>query len=196
MPADLPGDFPDVAYRKADLSEEAERIGLLEWLPRSLDRAILCAGCGHYRPLAHENAADIAEAVEVNLAAAIHLVHGLYRPLSVRAGRIAFVGSVARKGASTMPVYAATKAALDGFARSLAIEWRGRIVVKALHPGPTATGMSVRSGRPAHPLDRMMLPPAAVAEAMLTAVEGNRGYQTTISYAHLMTCFFIQNLMR
>ena len=46
-----------------------------------------------------------------------------------------------------MPVYAASKAGLDGFGRALAEEWRGAVTVRVLHPGPVATGMAARAGR-------------------------------------------------
>lgn len=183
---DLPGGFPDIRYHDADFNDVAARIQLIEALPAQLDRAILCAGRGHYRRLSAENSADISEVVEVNLAATIHLAHGLYRPLLISTGRIAILGSVARKGAASMPVYAATKAALDGFARSLALEWQGRIVVKALHPGPTATGMSVRAGRPADFVDRLMLSPRAVAKATMAALEEDGAYRRTISYGRIL----------
>lgn len=184
--ADLPGGFPDVRYHMADLADVAARTRLVEALPMKLDRAILCAGKGHYRALAEEVDSEMAEVVEVNVAANIHLAHGLYQPLLASSGRLAFVGSVASKGASTMPVYSASKAAIDGFARSLALEWQRRITVKALHPGPTATGMSVRSGRPADIFDRIMLKPEAVASAILATLEENGGYRRTVSYRRIL----------
>ena len=86
-----------------------------------------------------------------------------------------------------MPVYAASKAALDGFARSLALEWSGKIAVKALHPGPTATGMSVRAGRPEDPLDRFMLAPRRVASALVDALEKDGGFRRIVSFACVWT---------
>lgn len=183
---ELASDFPDITYHSADLGDRAARDRILAAIPAALDRAILCAGRGHYRPLAHETVADIRDVVEVNLTAGLHLAHGLYKPLSSTSGRIAFVGSVARKGASGMPVYAASKAALDGLARSLALEWQGRITVKALHPGPTATDMSVRAGRPADLVNRLMLPPAAVAGAIIAALEEDGSTRRTISYGKIL----------
>jgi NAD(P)-dependent dehydrogenase (short-subunit alcohol dehydrogenase family) len=178
--------FPDIPYHPANLADVTARNRLLAAIPASLDRAILCAGQGYYRPLKHETAQDIAAVVEVNLTAPLHLAHGLYGPLSSTSGRIAFVGSVARKGAGSMPVYASTKAALDGLARSLALEWEGRIAVKALHPGPTATDMSVRAGRPADVMNRLMLSPVAVADAIVEALESDGDYRRTISYGRIL----------
>ncbi len=118
--------------------------------------------------------------------AAIHLAHGLFPKLSPTRGRLGLVGSVARRGASGMPIYAATKGALHGLARSLAIEWSGLVQVKVLHPGPTATGMSAAAGRPADWFDRIMLPPAAVGMGIVEALERGGSFSRTISYAQIL----------
>jgi len=181
--ADLPADFPDLEYLPADLGSEADRARIIDRLPGVLNRAILAAGVGHYRPLSKENASDIRRTVNINLTANVCLAHALHAPLAKAGGRLGFVGSTAYRGASTMPIYAASKAAIDGFARSLAIEWSGKIVVKALHPGPTATGMSVRAGRPADLLDRLMLPSPRAASALIAALEKDGGFRRIVSYA-------------
>ena len=180
----LPGEFPDMIYHNVDLADHGERNRLLDMLPASLDRVIHCAGRGHYRALANETGADIEATVAVNVTSAIH---GLFTALASNRGKLGLVGSVVRRGASGMPVYAASKAALDGLARSLALEWRGRVDVKALHPGPTATAMSVRSGRPADYLDRIMLPPHRVARGILKALEEGGGCRKAISYGRILT---------
>lgn len=182
----LPGDFPDVPYHSADMTQEADRASLLSELPTRIDRAILCCGTGHFRTLYEENAGDIMSIVATNLIAPIHLAHGLHARLMETRGRLGLVGSVAWRGASQMPVYAATKAALDGFARSLAIEWIGVIAVKALHPGPTATGMSVVAGRPSDWFNRFMLPADVVAAAIVRALETDGGHRHAISYANIV----------
>jgi hypothetical protein len=184
--AALPTDFPDAPYHAADLAVPAERERLLALLPPVLGRAILVAGVGHYRPLGAESPGDIERVVAVNLVATIHLAQGLFVRLAAARGRIGLVGSVVRRGAATMPVYAATKGAIDGLARSLALEWQGRITVKALHPGPTATGMANRAGRPSDLLDRLMLPPALVARGLVGALEGGGGYRQTVSYGRAL----------
>jgi short-subunit dehydrogenase len=93
---------------------------------------------------------------------------------------------VAHKGAAAMPVYAATKAALDGFGRSLSLEWQDRVVVRVLHPGPTATGMAERAGRPADWLLKLMLPPYAVAAMVIDGLESARGYRQKLSYGRYL----------
>lgn len=181
--AALPADFPDVAYLQADLARAEGRAALLSWADGPLDCAILNAGAGHYRPISAEDDADIDAVIATNLVAPVMLAHGLFSALSTGQGRLALVGSVAFRGAAGMPVYAASKAALDGFGRALASEWRGRVTVRVLHPGPTATGMAARAGRPADWVERIMLPPGAVARTMLRQLErGSGGYRSVVSY--------------
>jgi short-subunit dehydrogenase len=181
--ADLPCGFPDCRYMRADLSDPAQVTYLITSAPK-LHGAILNAGMGHYRPLAQETPADIAQVLAVNLDANIALAHGLRAALS--GGYLGLIGSVARKGAAGMPVYAASKGALDGFGRALAEEWRGQVRVRVLHPGPTATGMSERAGRAPDAMDRLFLSPDAVARSILAALEHPRGAdRQVISFARL-----------
>jgi NAD(P)-dependent dehydrogenase (short-subunit alcohol dehydrogenase family) len=181
--AGLPADFPDCAYLQADLAQPGGARRVADWAEGPLDAAILNAGAGYFRPLGAETPADIAAVIATNFAAPVALAHALYPALAVAGGRLGLVGSVARRGAAGMPVYSASKAALDGFGRALAAEWAGRVTVRVLHPGPTATGMSVRAGRMPDLADRLMLPPDLVAAALLAAFERPRGgFRRTISY--------------
>ena len=89
-------------------------------------------------------------------------------------GKIVFVSSVVSRFASPdFAVYAATKAALDGFARSLRIELNA-IDVQVIHPGGTRTGFHAKSGATTEfNVERF---PAAeqVAEKMARAIKGRR----------------------
>lgn len=170
--AALPPDYPDIPYLQADLADPVAVAQLpdrtLAAARGRLDMAVLNAGLGHYRPLQAETATDIAKVLQVNLDANLQLAHGL-RP-ALTGGAIGLVGSVAHRGAAGMPVYAASKAALDGFGRALAEEWRGAVRVRVLHPGPVATGMSERAGRPRDLMNRLFMSPGAVAAALLDAL--------------------------
>ncbi len=184
-PTELPGEIAGFDYMQADLAQVDEVAALADWaLAESggrLDLALLNAGLGFYRPLQAETAADIARVLQVNLDACVHLAHALHPALS--GGALGLVGSVAHKGAAGMPVYAASKGALDGFGRALAEEWRGEVRVRVLHPGPVATGMSERAGRPRGAIDRFFLSPRAVAAALLDALSAPRGAdRQVISY--------------
>ena len=134
--AELPADFPDCAYLPCDLADLAAVMQLAEWVAGQgpLHAAVLSAGAGFYRPLAQETPDAMARVLATNLNANITLAHALHPVLS--GGRLGLIGSVAHKGAAGMPVYAASKAALDGFGRALAEEWRGRTTVRVLHPRP------------------------------------------------------------
>lgn len=179
--AELPADFPDCRYIRADLTDPSPVLCALE---TPLRGAILNAGLGHYRPLAQETPAAIAQVLAVNLDANIALAHGL-RPW-LTGGYLGLIGSVARKGAAGMPVYAASKGALDGFGRALAEEWRGAVRVRVLHPGPTATGMSERAGRVPDRMDRLFLSSDAMARSILAALERSSGAdRQVISFARL-----------
>jgi short-subunit dehydrogenase len=172
--ADLPADFPDCRYLRADLGDPVHLARVVAaGAAQPLAGAILNAGMGFYRGIEAESPADIARVLTVNLDAQIVLAHGLRGALT--GGYLGLIGSVARKGAAGMPVYAASKGGLDGFGRALAQEWRGAVRVRVLHPGPTATGMSERAGRAPDAMDRLFLPPALVARAILRALEAPRG---------------------
>jgi NAD(P)-dependent dehydrogenase (short-subunit alcohol dehydrogenase family) len=174
-PSDLPPDFPEIDYVAADLgcARDVARLVTQARALGPLDLAVLNAGAGHYRPLAAETPGDIAHVLDVNLTACMALAHGLREVLA--GGTLGLVGSVAHKGAAGMPVYAASKAALDGFGRALAEEWRGTTTVRVLHPGPVATGMSRRAGRTPDFADRLFLPVPMTARTMLHALERDGG---------------------
>jgi len=89
-------------------------------------------------------------------------------------GRVIFIGSVAAAlPAPDYAVYGATKAALEGFARSLRVELRGRVGVQVIHPGATRTGMHAKAGAP---LERMgwtdFPPPERAARQIVRAIAG------------------------
>jgi short-subunit dehydrogenase len=183
----LPVDYPDIDYRAVDLTEAAAIERFIDDQIVGLDRAILCAGAGFYRSIEEECVSEVEHIVSINFTAQIRLAHALYGKLAARHGRLGLVGSVAHKGAAAMPVYAATKAALDGFGRALALEWQDHVAVRVLHPGPTRTGMAERAGRPADWFTKLMLPPHAVADMVIDGLEADRGYRRTISYGRYLT---------
>ena len=110
-----------------------------------LDTAILNAGVGWVGPIARQEPASIHELIDVNLMAPIALAHALLPVL--KGGRLVLIGSIA----AAMPcpsyaVYAASKAALDGLARSLRVELQHEVDVQIVHPGATRTGMHQKAG--------------------------------------------------
>ncbi|HSM41890.1 MAG TPA: SDR family NAD(P)-dependent oxidoreductase [Afifellaceae bacterium] len=183
--SDLPGDFPDVAYRSIDLAgpgaagEIVAAVEALDW--DTLDILILNAGTGRYAGIDADDAESIAGTVRVNLAAPVAITHALSGRLLAAHGRLVLVGSVARKGSRGFPVYAATKAAVNGFARSLRSEWQDRVTVQVFHPGPVATEMHARAGYDAGWLRKLFLKPDDVAEVMIRRMPRG-GSPQTIGY--------------
>ncbi len=149
---DCPSDMPqDAVYVQADLRDPEGAVDAVEAALAAaeidaLDRLIVNAGIGYYRSAGSETDALIRETMDVNLVAPVLLARRLTPQLEKARGKLVLIGSVAHRGSANMPAYAASKAGLAGLARSLESEWRGRIAVQIIHPGPTVTGMHKRAG--------------------------------------------------
>jgi 3-oxoacyl-[acyl-carrier protein] reductase len=92
---------------------------------------------------------DFASVVDANLTGAFRVVRRASRGmLKARSGRIVLVSSVvALLGSAGQANYAASKAGLVGFARSVARELGSRsITVNVVAPGPVATDMTAALG--------------------------------------------------
>lgn len=93
--------------------------------------------------------ADFADVIDANLTAAFRVTkRATQGMLRARRGRIILVSSVvALLGSAGQANYAASKAGLVGFARSLARELASRsITVNVVAPGPVATDMTAALG--------------------------------------------------
>jgi len=143
-----------LAYCQADLArpEAAETVSrfLGEQGCDGIDLLVHNAAVGWYGTVAEQCPDSINELLAVNLHAPIALTHALLPRISRVRGLIAFVSSVhAALPTPDFAIYTATKAALDGFARSLRIEQAGQTEVITLWVGPTRTSMHAKSGVPA-----------------------------------------------
>lgn len=145
--------FQHARYIQVDLAhpDAADIVArsLKQWNIDSLDLLIQNAGTGYYGPCERQPAESIDQIVDVNLWTPIALTHALAAQILAAHGKVVFISSIA----SSLPcpsyaVYGASKAALDGFARSLRIEWSGRASVQVIHPGATATGIHKKVGMP------------------------------------------------
>lgn len=112
----------------------------------SIDHCIANAAIAHEGVLATATDAEIDAMLAVNLRGSIVLVREAVRQMLVKAEQpsITLVSSiVASHGSPGLAVYAATKAGLEGFARSLARELGPRgIRVNAVAPGFLETDLS------------------------------------------------------
>ncbi|MCU0832557.1 MAG: SDR family oxidoreductase [Rhizobiaceae bacterium] len=148
----------------------------------ALDLAVLNAGTGFEASDGLDAADRIRQTLDVNLSATIALAHGLFPCLAAANGTLTLVGSVAHKGAARFPAYAASKAALHGLARALRSEWRGRVTVQVIHPGPVATAMHAKAGHDPGRLSRLFIAPDAMA-AMMERAAATGGSPVTLSFA-------------
>ncbi|TCD16637.1 SDR family NAD(P)-dependent oxidoreductase [Oricola cellulosilytica] len=144
----LPG---GVLYTVADQSEpevaaRSVARALLKNNWSRLDYAILNAGVAYAAGPGQETAAAIRQTLDVNLLTTIALAHTLFPYLEKAGGQLTLIGSVSRKCEPDFASYAASKTAMHEFARALREEWRGRVRVQMLHPGPTMTGMYEKAG--------------------------------------------------
>lgn len=136
------------------------------------DLVIHNAGVGWIGDIADQSAASIRALVTVNLWTPIALTRALLASLGPRRGKVVFIGSIA--AAIPCPgyaVYAATKAALGGFARSLRVELGNQVAVQVIHPGATRSGMHAKAGGVSSP---RFAAPQRVAAAVKQAIAGSR----------------------
>lgn len=165
-------------YCRVDLAQPFAAAVVAEFLRRrgidALTLLIHCAGVGSYGPAEAQAAAEIDALLDTNLYAPVALTHALLPALAAASGKVVFIGSVAAAlPAPDYAVYGATKAAVEGFARSLRVELRGRVGVQVVHPGATRTGMHARAGAPLERLGWSRFPtPERVARQIVRAIEG------------------------
>jgi 3-oxoacyl-[acyl-carrier protein] reductase len=150
------------------------------------------AAVGHDGVLATMHDSQVAQMLRVNVEAPILLAKYCARSMLLqRCGRIVNVGSIiAGTGFSGLSVYAASKAALAGFTRSLARELgRAGITVNTLAPGYMETEMTaglqgdklqaIRRRSPSGELARVE--DAAAAVAYLLSADAERVTGTTLT---------------
>ena len=139
---------PDFFYQPVDASDSAALRTFVETVHQqwgSIDGLVNNAGIAYDGVLALTNEDQIEKMLQVNLQAAIVLAKECARRMLLGgAGRIVNISSIiAQRGFSGLSVYAATKAGLIGFTRSLARELGPRnIRVNAVAPGYIETDMS------------------------------------------------------
>lgn len=167
-----------IVFCSADLSESAGIHGLCRRVAGECGPVYALvnnAAIGLEGLLATQHERDIQDMVALNLTAAMLMCKYLSRTMLSRGeGRIVNIASIiAHTGLSGLSVYAATKAAMVGFSRSLARELgRAGITVNTVCPGFMQTDMTAGldaekfdAVRRRSPLGRFVLP-AEVAAAV------------------------------
>ena len=178
-------------FVQVDVADEA---ALREALNRTVAaRPItrLVNNAGIVRPAGIDTAtrADLQAVMDVNLAASMACVQALLPAMrAARFGRIVNISSRAALGKAERIAYAASKAALHGFTRTLALELGADgITANAIGPGPIATELFERVNPPGAPatqriLDtiplRRMGQPEEVAHLVASLLDARAGFTT------------------
>ena len=133
-------------------------------------------------PPLEEQADSLLNTLDVNLSAPIAITHAL-APLLFAAsnGKLAIIGSTSHKGVANFASYAASKAGLNGFARSLREEWKGGINVQIIHPGPTATGMHAKAGFEPGIIKHIFIDPDFVTRTIIRKIDSG-GSPISVSF--------------
>ncbi|KAF5099409.1 hypothetical protein D0Z00_001688 [Geotrichum galactomycetum] len=145
----------------------------------SIDVLVNCAGVAQSSLLLSTSSETVSQLVNLNLLGTVYASQALLKPMiRRRGGCIVNVSSVlGRRGVKGTSVYAATKAGVTAFTRSLAVELAGRnIRVNSLCPGLVDTEMaesvdgSLRELFTAQSPSKKLIPAEAIADAALTLV--------------------------
>lgn len=184
-----------IQYIHADISDPAQAAevvvsSLKDMQIDKIDRVIHCAGTGVYTSPEQETFEQIDRNVSVNLLFPVLLTRALAMQIEAARGKVVLIGSVAHKGSSNMASYAASKGGLAGFARSLEAEWRGRIDVQVIHPGPTLTPMLEKAGYTVGIERHIFLSPQVMADAVLKTIHSRKKSATIFLGAKIKSLLF------
>ncbi len=141
----LTDEFPCFACDVADAAAVDETFAKIEAELGKVQVLVSNAGITRDTLLARMKDADWHDVLDANLTGAFHVARRAIGPMmKARWGRMIFVSSVgAYLGAPGQTNYAATKAGLIGFARSIAREYGNRgITANIVTPGPIETDMT------------------------------------------------------
>ncbi|HEY2327319.1 MAG TPA: SDR family NAD(P)-dependent oxidoreductase [Gaiellaceae bacterium] len=142
-----------------------------------VDILVNCAGAGLYGTVAELDLAAVERIVALNLVAPIALTRELLPAMLERGeGHIVNIASlVAHVPKEREAAYAATKAGLAGFTRSLHEELRGSAVgVSLVSPAVVATEFFAERGAPYERRWPRPVAPERVARAVVAAIEHNK----------------------
>ncbi|MCA9916787.1 MAG: SDR family NAD(P)-dependent oxidoreductase [Anaerolineales bacterium] len=190
--------FTPQTYCQADLAQPDAATTIANWLAaqgsEALDLLIHNAGTGYFGSLADQSPDQIDELLTVNLHSPIAITHKLFPQLKKAQGQVVFVSSVTTAVPTPeYAVYGASKLALEGFARSLRVEWQGQVTVQNIRPGATRTGMHQKIGLTKEKMNWEKFPSAeTVARQMMWAIERKRP-SATIGFGNKLLRFAGRN---
>lgn len=139
----LRGEGHDVTGAVVDVTDRAAIVAVLDQAGR-VDVAVCAAGAYWPKRFDELDADDFRRIMEVNLIGVFILAQEAARRMGA-GGRIVPIASRGALGGTGFAHYVASKAAVVGLVRAMAMELRGReICVNAVAPGFTATAMTQR----------------------------------------------------
>jgi 3-oxoacyl-[acyl-carrier protein] reductase len=160
--AGIKGDVTDrLSMARAVLEAERQFGGL--------DVLINNAGIGRYGPIAEQSPEEWRRVIEVNVLGVFHATRAALPAIRRRGGGqiIAISSGAARQGYPNMSAYCTSKAALEGFMRSLAAEVADEpIKVATVIPGSILTDFGVRTREDREASGQKFLEPEDVANAI------------------------------
>jgi NAD(P)-dependent dehydrogenase (short-subunit alcohol dehydrogenase family) len=145
----LAKEVPGVKTLEADLSDAAAVAKVAEAV-KNVDVLVNNAGIAMSAPIHKTSDADYARVMAINVTAPFMLCRAALPAMAQRGGgRVINIASTAAlKGFKYTSVYCASKHALLGLTRALALEWAHKnITVNAVCPGWTDTDMFARSAQ-------------------------------------------------
>lgn len=141
-----------------------EDLSGLDTLPDSIDALLYCPGSISLKSIQRMDISDVRDDFRINVEGAFNIIKKVLPNLKKDDGAsVVFISSVAAKNGMTFhSSIAASKAALEGFARSLASELAPRVAINCVAPSLTNTPMAehllnnekkLQSSEERHPLN-------------------------------------------
>ena len=154
-------DLPLENFIQLDPNED---LSGLDTLPDSIDALLYCPGSISLKSIQRMDIADIREDFRINVEGAFNIIKKVLPNLKKDDGAsVVFISSVAAKSGMTFhSSISASKAALEGFARSLASELAPRVAINCVAPSLTNTPLAehllnnekkLQSSEARHPLN-------------------------------------------
>lgn len=184
-------EHPHQSFVRADLTDEAGLRATLARLVAEHPITRLVNNAGIVRPASidHVDAAALHAVMAVNLMGAIVCVQALLPAMrAARFGRIVNISSRAALGKAERIAYAASKAAVHGLTRTLALELGvDGISVNAIGPGPIASVLFDKVNPPGAPATRRIVEaiplrrmgqPSEVAHMVASLLDERAGFVT------------------